>query len=198
MYAHHVPGPGTMTIFGNKLFTIRLLLRRIERDDAELLSRWSYDPLAYGLYLSPEHLSVTEMQRQIESGMLWNKRNKTFLMELREGEPLGTIHYWMRSEDPNTAVIALKVANPEMRGKGYGTEAQKYLILFLFDRLNLRRVEMYTDVNNLAQQRCLEKLGFELVQATPYTDQQVQRLGYLYRLEWERFFKEPIYQYHYA
>lgn len=187
-----------MTIFGNKIFTIRLLLRRIEKDDAELLSRWSHDPLAYGTYLSPEQLSVADIQGQINSGMLWNERNKTFFMELREGDPVGTIHYWVRSEDPNAAVMALKIANPEMRGRGYGTEAQKYLILFLFDRLNLRRVEMYTDVNNLAQQRCLQKLGFELVQALPYTDQSVKRHGYLYRLEWERFLKEPIYQYHYA
>ena len=114
------------------------------------------------------------------------------------GPPLGTIQYWMRPEDPNTAVMALKLANPELRGKGYGTEAQKYLILFLFDRLNIRRVEMYTDINNQAQQRCLQKLGFELIQALPYTDQQVQRQGYLYRLEWQRFINEPIYQYHYA
>ena len=187
-----------MTIFGNKIFTIRLLLRRLEAQDAQLLARWSNDPLAYGSYLTPEKHSPEELELQINSGMLWTKRNKTFLIELREGIPLGTIQYWMRPEDPNTAVMALKVANAEMRGKGYGTEAQKYLISFLFDRLNLRRVEMYTDVNNLAQQRCLQKLGFELLQALPYSDQQVRRLGYLYRLGWERFVNEPIYRYHYA
>ncbi len=187
-----------MTIFGNKIFTIRLLLRRLEAEDAPLLARWSKDPLAYGSYLTPERHSAEELAVQISSGMLWGQRNKTFLMELRDGTPLGTIQYWMRLEDPNTAVMALKVADSAMRGKGYGTEAQKYLILYLFDRLNIRRVEMYTDVNNLAQQRCLQKLGFDLTQALPYADQQVQRIGYLYRLEWERFINEPIYQYHYA
>ncbi len=187
-----------MTIFGNKIFTIRLLLRRIEVFDAPLLAQWSKDPLAYGPYLTPEHHTVETLEAQIKSGMLWSERNKSFLVELREGTPLGTIQYWMRPEDPNTAVMALKLANPELRGKGYGTEAQKYLILFLFDRLNIRRVEMYTDINNQAQQRCLQKLGFELIQALPYTDQQVQRQGYLYRLEWQRFINEPIYQYHYA
>ncbi|MDD2466064.1 MAG: GNAT family N-acetyltransferase [Desulfobulbus sp.] len=187
-----------MTIFGNKIFTIRLQLRRIEVDDVPLLAQWSNDPLAYGLYLTPERHTIENLEGQIGSGMLWSERNKTFFVELREGIPLGTIQYWIRPEAPGTAIIALKVAQVEMRGKGYGTEAQKYLILFLFNRLSIRRVEMYTDVNNLPQQRCLQKLGFELAQALPYSDQQVQRLGYLYRLERERFASEPIYQHHYA
>ena len=187
-----------MTIFGNKIFTIRLQLRRLEAADALLLAKWSSDPAAYGLYLTPEPHTVADIGGQIDSGMLWSEHNKTFLIELREGAPLGTIHYWIRSEDPNTVVMAIKVANPEMRGKGYGTEAQKYLILFLFNRLSIRRIEMYTDVNNLAQQRCLHKLGFELAQSLSYSDQHVQRLGYLYRLERQRFSSEPIYQHHYA
>jgi RimJ/RimL family protein N-acetyltransferase len=186
-----------MTIFGNRIFTIRLLLRRIEAQDVSLLAGWCHDPSAYGEYLTPEQYSPEHLARQLDSGTLWTERNKTFLIELREdGLPLGTIHYWIRSENPATAVMALKIANPAMRGRGLGTEAQKYLIMFLFNRLTISRVEMYTDVNNSAQQRCLHKLGFELIQALTYADQHVQRLGYLYRLEREQFSRESIYLYH--
>lgn len=187
-----------MTIFGDRIFTIRLQLRRIEAEDLPLLAGWSNDPAAYGKYLTPERHSLEQMEVQLRVGMLWNERNKTFLIELRDGTPLGTIQYWIRPEDPGTAVIALKIATSGERGKGYGTEAQKYLILFLFNRLNIRQVEMYTDVNNLAQQRCLRKLGFDLTQAQPYADQQIQRIGYLFRLCRQRFADEPIYQHHYA
>lgn len=184
-----------MTIFGNRIFTVRLQLRRIELEDLQLLARWSGDPEAHGQYLTPENHSVDHLGMQLRAGVLWNERNKTFLIELRDGEPIGTIQYWIRSEDPGAAVIAVKIARTEERNKGYGTEAQKYLILFLFNRLAIRRIEMYTDVNNLAQQRCLRKLGFELAQSLSYADQQVQRLGSLYRLDRQRFVHEPIYQY---
>ena len=187
-----------MTIFGNRIFTVRLQLRRIELEDLPLLVEWSNDPQAYGRYLTPECHSTEQLGLQLQAGVLWNERNKTFLIELRDGEPIGTVHYWIRSEDPGSAVMAVKIARPEERGKGFGTEAQKYLILFLFNRLDIRQVEMYTDVNNGAQQRCLHKLGFELTQALAYADQQVQRHGYLYRLCRQRFANEPLYQHHYA
>jgi len=187
-----------MTIFGDRIFTIRLQLRRIEPEDLGLLAEWSNDPATYGSYLTPENHSVDQLTMQLQAGVLWTERNKTFLIELRDGTPLGTVHYWIRAEEPGTAVIAVRIARPEMRCQGYGTEAQKYLILFLFNRLNIRQVEMVTDVNNVAQQRCLQKLGFELVQALPYTDQQVQRIGYRYRLCRKRFGRQSIYHHHYA
>ena len=52
--------------------------------------------------------------------------------------------------------MALKISEPEMRNKGYGTEAQKYAIIQLFTRMKLQRVEMYTDIDNQSQQRCLQ------------------------------------------
>lgn len=187
-----------MTIFGDRIYTIRLQLRRIEAGDLQLLSEWSNSPTAYGDYLTPENLTTGVLRSQLQAGILWTKRNKTFLIALRQGLPIGTVQFWIRPEDPATAVIAVKITCPDQRCKGYGTEAQKYLILFLFNRLDIKQVEMYTDANNIAQQRCLQKLGFELHQALPYVDRQVQRLGYLYRLSRQRFAQEPIYSHHYA
>jgi RimJ/RimL family protein N-acetyltransferase len=187
-----------MTIFGDRIFTIRLLMRRIEHDDLPVLADWCNDPAAYGGYLTPERLSADQLAGQLQSGVLWNERNKTFLVGLREGPPIGTIHYWLRPEAPSTAVMAVKIASPDARGQGYGTEAQKYLILFLFNRQGIDRLEMYTDVGNLAQQRCLRKLGFEIVEPLRYADQQVQRTGYLYRLTREQFNNEPVYHHHFA
>lgn len=187
-----------MTLFGDRIFTIRLQLRRIESVDLALLAEWNRDPRTYGSFLTPESLSMDQLDLQLQAGVLWSDRNKTFLIELRDGTPIGIIHYWIRMEEPGTAIIAVRIALPELRGRGYGTEAQKYLIMFLFNRLKIRQVEMYTDVNNTAQQRCLQKLGFELVQALTYADQQVQRIGYRFCLYRQGFTEQPIYQHHYA
>jgi RimJ/RimL family protein N-acetyltransferase len=93
--------------------------------------------------------------------------------------------------------MALKVALPEERGKGYGTEIQKFLIIYILDRLRVPAIEMYTDINNKAQQRCLDKLGFELIESLTYDDLHKKRIGHLYRLTAERYHTHPIYQFHY-
>jgi len=49
---------------------------------------------------------------------------------------------------------------PEHRGKGYGSTAQRLLADYLFDTYSINRVEAGTDVENVAEQRALEKAGF--------------------------------------
>jgi len=49
---------------------------------------------------------------------------------------------------------------PEFRGKGYGTAAQRLLAEYLFATTTVNRVEAGTDVDNVAEQRALEKARF--------------------------------------
>jgi len=186
-----------MSLFGDKLFTPRLCLRRMYETDLPQLVDWSRSAEAYGRYLSPENLQMDQVRQQLQSGVFWNGQEKAFLILRREEEKLlGTIHYWQPVGREKTAAVALKIALPTERGKGYGTEAQKYLISYLFDRCGMEQVEMYTDIDNTVQQRCLGKLGFELVDSLSYTDQQVRRVGHLYRLTGTGYAAQPIYQYH--
>ena len=48
---------------------------------------------------------------------------------------------------------------PEARGQGLGTDAQRQLADWLFANTNLNRVEAQTDVENVPEQRSLEKAG---------------------------------------
>ncbi|WP_327091619.1 GNAT family N-acetyltransferase [Nonomuraea sp. NBC_01738] len=50
---------------------------------------------------------------------------------------------------------------PEFRGQGIGTEAQRELVAYLWAHSRAERIEAITDVTNLAEQRALEKAGFE-------------------------------------
>jgi RimJ/RimL family protein N-acetyltransferase len=46
------------------------------------------------------------------------------------------------------------------RGKGYGTEAIQLMVDHLFLTKNVVRIQVTTDVSNVASQRALEKVGF--------------------------------------
>jgi RimJ/RimL family protein N-acetyltransferase len=187
-----------MTLFSETLFTPRLKLRRMTLEDISLLVRWSNSSKAHGDYLSPEYMSEETCREKLESGQTWTPNNKCFLIEIKDKNlPIGTIHYWLRPEREECAVAKVRIADPAERGKGYGTEAQKYLIINLFDRARVAEVEMYTDINNKAQQRCLNKLGFELIESLGYDDHQVYRLGHLFRLDSVKYREYPVYHYHY-
>jgi RimJ/RimL family protein N-acetyltransferase len=49
---------------------------------------------------------------------------------------------------------------PEHRGRGVGSEAQRALAEYLFETTAAHRLEATTEVDNVAEQRALEKAGF--------------------------------------
>jgi len=186
-----------MTIFGNTIRTPRLVLGKADLEDVPLLACWSNSLAAHGPYLTPDRISLERGLAEQVAGKHWNNQNRTFVIKLRNGVAIGTIHYWLRSEQQQCAVMAVKIAEPSYRNRGYGTEAQKYIIIHLMQKLKLKQVEMYTDIGNVPQQRCLQKLGFELVESLQYEDCGVRRAGHLYRLEADRFDSIPVYHFHY-
>ncbi|SHO47962.1 GNAT family N-acetyltransferase [Desulfopila aestuarii] len=187
----------SMTIFGNTIKTPRLVLRKVDEEDIPLLVDWSNSEVAHGEYLTPDRISVEQCRKEHLAGMHWNEQKRAFIIEVKNGLPIGTIHYWIRPEQHHCGVMALKIAEQQYRSNGYGTEAQKYIIIHLMQRVKLAAVEMYTDIDNISQQRCLHKLGFELVKSLQYADGGVKRTGHLYRLDAEHFRNTPMYHFHY-
>ncbi|MDP3479832.1 MAG: GNAT family N-acetyltransferase [Desulfoprunum sp.] len=181
-------------IFSDKIMTPRLRMRRLVEQDLPLLVDWSNSEIAHGEYLTPDRIDGRDGRDNIVNGAYWHKQNRLFLIELKNDQPIGTLHYWFRPERRNCAVMAVKIADPQQRNKGYGTEAQKNLIIQLFQRLRVESVEMYTDINNRPQQRCLIKLGFELVETLSYDDHQVKRVGHLFRIDAFTFANNPVYR----
>lgn len=185
-------------VLGEYIYTCRLALRRIGKDDLTLILAWSNSEKAFGPYLTPERHTLRTLNEQCAGGALWRRNDKTFLIEKRQGAtPIGTIHYWLRQTQPDTAMVSVKIAEPDQRGQGYGTEAQKFLIIHLFEQGGVRSVEMFTDINNASQQRCLSKLGFSIVDSQTYDDRQVVRTGYLFRLNYQDYQQKAIYRFHY-
>jgi RimJ/RimL family protein N-acetyltransferase len=169
----------------------------MEEEDIGCVIGWSDSPEACGPFLTPERYSSDDIHRFIDGFNSPFNQGRMFLIELKDGRPIGTIQYWMKPEDRRTAVMAVKIGDPAERNKGYGTEAQKYLIIHLFSKTLVGAVDMFTDIDNGPQQRCLMKLGFELMDSRSYDDQQIFRTGNLYRLSKKRFQETLTYQFFY-
>jgi len=53
-------------------------------------------------------------------------------------------------------------------GKGYASESAKAFIEFGFNEMNLHIINAYTDFDNIASQKVLEKAGLQFVNAFPF------------------------------
>ena len=81
----------------------------------------------------------------------------------RGRRPLGTVGWHKVGYGPGTASEAWNIGIellPDARGQGYGGEAQAQLAVFLFAETPANRIEAQTDIENVAEQRSLEKAGF--------------------------------------
>lgn len=97
-------------------------------------------------------------------GHLRNDERGTFFVQRRlDGAIVGTISYHRVSHGPNERSKAWMIGidlEPEGRGQGLGTEAQRLLAEWLFATTDANRIEASTDVENVAEARALEKAGF--------------------------------------
>ena len=139
----------------------RVRLRDVTLADADLLDGWNQEE---GSEFNDFGEEPKPMPREVlANGPLRNDHNGMLVVErLADGVPIGTVgwhkvHYGPARSEAWNFGIELR---PEARGQGLGAEAQRLLAEFLFATYDLNRVEASTDVENIAEQRSLEKAGF--------------------------------------
>jgi RimJ/RimL family protein N-acetyltransferase len=138
-------------------------LRDVTLADADLLDAWRRDEARseyndFGVPFDPLPRDV------LANGPLRNDRNGVLIVErVEDGEPIGTVGWHKVGYGPGPESDAWNIGielRPEVRGRGFGTEAQRQLADWLFATTAVNRVEASTDVENVAEQRSLEKAGY--------------------------------------
>jgi RimJ/RimL family protein N-acetyltransferase len=142
----------------------RVRLREATLTDADLLDAWAADPAAAGEFNDFGRTLEPVDREALARGPLRNERSGQLLVErLSDGVPIGAVSWHRAQYGPSPASDAWNVGIaliPEARGQGYGGEAQAQLAAYLFDNTGVNRVEAQTDIENVAEQRSLEKAGF--------------------------------------
>lgn len=65
----------------------------------------------------------------------------------------------------NSATIGITMKNSKCKGKGYGTVAEKLVVEYIFNQLNIATVYADTVVTNTRSQHVLEKVGFKRIRS---------------------------------
>jgi RimJ/RimL family protein N-acetyltransferase len=138
-------------------------LRDVELADADLLDSWS-TPEAKGPFNDFGVAHPPTDREVLAGGPLRNERNGVLIIERTgDGRPIGTVSWHLARYGPNDESGAWNIGIallPEARGHGHGTEAQRLVADYLFASTAVNRVEASTDVENVIEQRALEKAGF--------------------------------------
>ena len=127
-------------------------LKALEKDDLPLLADWSNNLEFFSDMWFPQ-MSKTEWEKRYGS---FTSDTKWFFIEKKDGSRIGLVLSFLNGNYMEIGYILV----PSERKKGYGSEAVKIIVDYLFLSKELVRVQAITGVDNFASHRVLEKAGF--------------------------------------
>jgi RimJ/RimL family protein N-acetyltransferase len=143
------------------LYTERLILRPFAENDAADLFEYLHEPTV-NCFACMKIESMEEATAEICKRM----KDELYLaiVEKDSGKVIGEIFAHPEGEHdhidaPNDTFSPCWMLNKNYHGKGYGYEAAKAFVDYLFTEKGARRVYAYTEDYNVASQRVCEKLG---------------------------------------
>jgi RimJ/RimL family protein N-acetyltransferase len=143
-------------------------LRCAEQSDLPMLAEWTGDIEVNGEFENFSQTSLTDIEQEFEA----DPDERWFIIQEKDGTPVGYVAHGKVGSSCWVGCILV----PAARGRGYGTEAIRLLVDYLFLHKDLERIQAETHPANVASRRLLEKAGF--------TFEGVLRHSYFSRGEW--------------
>lgn len=143
------------------LTTERLILRAVRRDDADALFAVFSDPVAMEFYGSPAHTSLDDTHAWIDrvETRYASQEALRWAVTLKGGDDTLIGSCSLHRFGPGRAETGYDL-NRAYWGQGIMTEAMRAVLTYVFDVLELHRVEAVIDINNAGSKALLSKLGF--------------------------------------
>jgi RimJ/RimL family protein N-acetyltransferase len=135
-------------------------LRPVREDDLSVLDVFLVDPEAAGPFSWFGWADPGRFRRRwAENGMLSD--DDGLLMVTSGTEAHGFVAWRKVVTAPSSYCWNMGIQLlPQAQGRGVGTQAQRLLVRYLFAHTPVMRIEADTEVENIAEQRALEKAGF--------------------------------------
>jgi RimJ/RimL family protein N-acetyltransferase len=138
-------------------------LRPLTAADIERSERLANDPAYNGPFGTWALVAAGDVRRRFEvDGYLDHDHGRLVVVD-KSGEHVGGVSYIVifHGPPPSNRVYNIGIdIDPAHRRRGYGAEAQALLARYLFDTYTIERVEASTDIENMPEQRALERAGF--------------------------------------
>jgi len=148
-----------------RIFGERIMLREYKLEDLHHIRQWVNDPEVVNnlsdIFLVPHSLVETE---DFLNSVLQGGRKNTICFVIADKvteDYMGQIDLINIDWKNRAAEIGIVIGEEKYRGKGFGSEALHLLQEFVFNRLNLNRLEIKVHSNNTKAHRCYLNSGFK-------------------------------------
>lgn len=135
----------------------RINLRPMGKEDTELVRSWRN---AYANNFGDAGYITKEQQRLFYERYQESNVDKMFMVELKDGTPIGTIALYNISTPDRTADIGRVIIVDEQRGHGYAEEAVN-MVCKMADEMRLYRVRVWAYLDNLDAISVYSRCGFK-------------------------------------
>jgi RimJ/RimL family protein N-acetyltransferase len=142
------------------IFGTKVRLRAIERDDLPAFVRWFNDPEVREHLAMYRPLSLAQEEKWFERHAQPDPPDHVFAIETQEGAHIGNTGLHNVDWKNRNAELGIVIGEKDYWGQGYGTDAIQTLLGYAFGEMNLHRVSLRVDADNLRGIRCYEKCGF--------------------------------------
>lgn len=128
----------------------------------ELYKNWENDDSIYmdmSLF-KPYNYREEAVDRYYDSKQEPSRRLFAVMLE---DKPIGEVQLKQIDQDKKECTLSIHMQNDAVKGKGYGTQAERLAIQYAFEELGMIAVNADTVVKNVRSQHILDKLGFEFI-----------------------------------
>jgi ribosomal-protein-alanine N-acetyltransferase len=129
-------------------------LRVREKEDLPWVAESHSNPEFFGIYKPLIQISRAELEKNYGNAP---PENRWFIIETKDKSKVGEIGHFL---DGRLWEIGYSIV-PDEREKGYGTEAAKIMVDYLFLSKDTVRIQTHIDPRNIASQKVIEKNGFK-------------------------------------
>lgn len=143
-------------------------LKPFEHKHIAKLVEWRNDPeVAYwstGNEPIYELVTLEEAEISFSNNLTGGSKLDAYMLAVYtlEGQYIGVVDYREVDRIKRSCTVGIMIGDKGYWGKGYGTDALQALEAFLFDRLNLRRIQIDTWSGNERAIRAFRKCGFNV------------------------------------
>ena len=128
----------------------------------ELYKGWSNDESIYTdmSLFKPYSYEKVAVDRYFDSK---NEPSRILFAIMLEDRPIGELQLKRIDREKAECTLSIHLQNDAVKGKGYGTQAERMAVQYAFDKLGMAAVNADAVRKNTRSQHVLEKVGFRLI-----------------------------------
>lgn len=137
---------------------MKVNIRKFERTDIPKKVEWINNPENNQFLHYDIPISIVGTERWFDNHQGEETRYDAVIEA--DGVPVGTIGLLSIDRKNSKAEYYIAMGEVDYKGKGVAKEASRLILEYGFEKLDLNRIYLFTEIENVAAQKLFERVGF--------------------------------------